>query len=104
MRRIQRLSNSSRNRTPSPRAIPALTPKAVDGIVSRAVRLAGITKRVTPHSLRHTCATALLRAGADLETVRVILGHSSIATTARYLHSTVERSAEAVVNAARAWG
>lgn len=81
-----------------------ITAKAVDGIVSRAVRLAGIRKRVTPHSLRHTCATALLRAGADLETVRVILGHASIATTARYLHSTVERSAEAVVNAARQWG
>lgn len=81
-----------------------LTAKAVDGIVARAARLAGITKRVTPHSLRHTCATALLRSGADLETVRVILGHSSIATTARYLHSTVERSAAAVVNAAKAWG
>ena len=81
-----------------------ITAKAVDGIVSRAARLAVITKRITPHSLRHTCATALLRAGADLETVRVILGHASIATTARYLHSTVERSAEAVVNAAKAWG
>lgn len=81
-----------------------LTAKAVDGIVARAARLAGITKRVTPHSLRHTCATALLRGGADLETVRVILGHASIATTARYLHTTVERSAEAVANAAKAWG
>jgi len=80
-----------------------LSAKAVDGIVSRACRLARITKRVTPHSLRHTCATALLRGGADLETVRGILGHASIATTARYLHSSVERSAEAVVNAARAW-
>jgi len=87
-----------------PYAKGPLTPKAVDGIVSRSVLLAGIRKRVTPHSLRHTCATALLRAGADLETVRVILGHASIATTARYLHSTVERSAEAVANAARSWG
>jgi site-specific recombinase XerD len=81
-----------------------LTAKAADGIVARAAQLAGIRKRVTPHSLRHTCATALLRGGADLETVRAILGHASIATTARYLHSSVERSAEAVVNAAMAWG
>lgn len=80
-----------------------LTAKAVDGIVARATRGAGITKRVTPHSLRHTCATALLRGGADLETVRTILGHSSIATTARYLHSSVERTAQAVANAARQW-
>jgi integrase/recombinase XerD len=81
-----------------------LTAKAVDGIVAKAVRLAGITKRVTPHSLRHTCATALLRGGSDLETVRAILGHSNVATTARYLHSTMELTAEAVVKAAQAWG
>ncbi|MBZ0234419.1 MAG: site-specific integrase [Deltaproteobacteria bacterium] len=81
-----------------------LTAKALDGVVARAVRRAAIGKRVTPHSLRHTCATSLLRGGADLETVRAILGHASIATTARYLHSTLERSAEAVARAAGAWG
>jgi site-specific recombinase XerD len=81
-----------------------ITAKAVDGIVARAVRRAGIRKRVTPHALRHTCATALLRGGADLETVRAILGHSNVATTARYLHSTLELSADAVVRAAQKWG
>lgn len=81
-----------------------LTAKAVDGIVARAARGASIAKRVTPHSLRHTCATSLLRGGADLQTVRDILGHASIATTARYLHSTLARSAEAVARAAEAWG
>ncbi|MBK7072937.1 MAG: tyrosine-type recombinase/integrase [Myxococcales bacterium] len=106
-------------RTPTPRAdLPAfrtlgergpylkgpLTAKAVDGIVARATSRAAIAKRVTPHSLRHTCATSLLRGGADLETVREILGHANIATTARYLHSTLERSAEAVARAAVAWG
>lgn len=89
-------------RGPYPKA--PLTPKALDGIVSRASRLAGINKRITPHSLRHTCATSLLRGGADLETVREVLGHASIATTARYLHSSLARTADAVVKAAGQWG
>lgn len=80
-----------------------LTPKALDGIVARAVRAAGITKRITPHSLRHTCATALLREGADLVTVQQILGHASVQTTARYLHSTLDRKAVAVEAVAAGW-
>lgn len=87
-----------------PYAKGALTAKALDGIVIKAVKRAGIAKRITVHSLRHTCATQLLRAGADLETVRSILGHASIATTARYLHSSLDRSAEAVGKAAIGWG
>jgi site-specific recombinase XerD len=81
-----------------------LTPKALDGLVARAVRTAGIAKRITPHSLRHTCATALLRAGADLATVRDVLGHSAIATTARYLHSAFGAKAAAVDALAKEWG
>jgi site-specific recombinase XerD len=81
-----------------------LTAKAVDGIVARAVRRAGISKRITPHSLRHTCATGLLRAGADLATVRDLLGHAAIATTARYLHSAFGKKAEAVDALAKVWG
>lgn len=87
-----------------PYKVGPLTPKALDGLVARAVHAAGITKRITPHSLRHTCATGLLRARADLATVRDILGHASIATTARYLHSGFEAKAEAVDALVQAWG
>lgn len=80
-----------------------LTPKALDGIVARAVRAARIEKRITPHSLRHSCATALLREGADLVTVQQILGHASVQTTARYLHSTLDRKAVAVEAVAAGW-
>lgn len=80
-----------------------LKPWTVDGIVKRAVRAAGVAKRITPHSLRHTCATAMLRAGADLATVRDHLGHAHIATTARYLHSAFERKAAVVDALAEAW-
>jgi site-specific recombinase XerD len=81
-----------------------LTPKAVDGLVASAVQKAGISKRITPHSLRHTCATLALQHAADLATVRDLLGHCAIATTALYLHSSLERKTAAVDALAKAWG
>jgi integrase len=64
-----------------------ITPEAVQNSMRAAVATAGIMLRVTPHTLRHAFATHSMRMGNDIETVRNLLGHDSIATTAIYLHA-----------------
>lgn len=71
-------------------------PHAVRGYLRRLLARAGIDKPVTPHKLRHTYATRLLEAGAELVDIQVLLGHVNLATTQIYTHVSEDRMGQVV--------
>ena len=71
-----------------------LTPRSVQRLIAHYSRAAGITTHVTPHTMRHSYATDLLRNGADIRSVQSMLGHSSITTTQIYTHVTNQQLRE----------
>jgi integrase/recombinase XerD len=82
----------------TPRLFP-VGPVTVERIVRRSALTAGIPRRVTPHMLRHTLATALLSRGCDIRYIQKLLGHASVATTQIYTHVDTAALREAYTRA-----
>ncbi len=73
------------------KSMPGLTARTVQRLIKKYQLLAGITKSISPHTLRHSFATDMLANGADLRSVQELLGHASISTTQIYTHLTNKR-------------
>ena len=71
-----------------------ISTRGVRKIMSQYIQANNFPKNISPHSLRHTFATHMLEAGADLRAIQEILGHASLSTTQKYTHLTVDRLIE----------
>jgi site-specific recombinase XerD len=88
LRRVWRTHRNARWLFPNQSGAQPVNQQVLCRTFRAAARSAGITRRVTPHVLRHSYATRLLESGVDTRVVQILLGHVNIATTAVYTHLT----------------